>query len=843
MDKRERRTVHGGRIAQKGFLYQNSIAATYLFELLIGANYVWSVTCESGEYVDDILVERRRAPTRYYQVKAPSTLGKWTIRRLVDNRIIGSFRKQLHKTAGYCDLILASPLPRSKVSRWAELARNQSSLEQFVRWVVPDIDGPGWQSFVGSLESLEEAYAFLRCYYEERWPESPEDIRDRCLGRHRHSPYASTDGLWHLLRDIAADKATRGQTITRTKLLELLQERSSVFRDHLSSDIDISQIRYTAGPGWYVHRDEEWELLSAVNDFLQGKLRNLIVVGDGGIGKSSFFSWMCRELQKDGRIELIPMIAEGGDPLDFLESLNNALAAKLSSSGPPPGVALSQQDRLSWYIQDAQTRNKLFIIAVDHFEAFFSSVSIIESRNKIIQARYSLFAAIERTLRSRNMMWVLFSRLQHYFLMFPDDYSREWLRMSYVCLTEFSEDQAHQLLSKLVPIAGITLTTDSRRVFIENSGSDPMSLVLSFVHLCSHVRVDEVTAEDILELRPWEDLYRHEFDSLDSIERQVVYAIASLTENTSRRLFSAAEIFDNISLDRPITERDLRDTLHRIQDTKHLLQQPEPEKYALYHEDFGHYVLDQYGGRIRTRESVRRSDVFVEAFVNQANVALQNIISTVENLKLYERREKSDSEALSMLEKVKYFAFSISNQLRTAVLFSLHDDDLAQRMLARERVSLRRVVREVAEHYRLIFDNRAIGLKLELAPDEMSVVGDRGLISAALANVIDNAGRYSFRGQDVIVRSEESSDHWIIEVLDVGIGIGPDEYDMVFEPYYRGNHARMRFPTGSGLGLPVSKRVVESIDGDISIEARPLEGRERTECLVTVRIRFPKWVS
>src|SRR5258708_104023 len=114
-------TYSGGRVAQFGFLYQNSVAACYLFELLHGANGVWRVTCEPRGSVDDLLVERRNRPNRYYQVKSVSDSRGWSVKKLMAEGIVSSFANALGTSLEDCELVLASPLPETLLCKWASL--------------------------------------------------------------------------------------------------------------------------------------------------------------------------------------------------------------------------------------------------------------------------------------------------------------------------------------------------------------------------------------------------------------------------------------------------------------------------------------------------------------------------------------------------------------------------------------------------------------------------------------------------------------------------------------------------------------------------------------------------
>ncbi|MFX0198104.1 MAG: ATP-binding protein [Candidatus Hodarchaeota archaeon] len=837
----------GGQNAQKGFMYQNSITTYHLFELLIGADRVWQVTTETAEPVDDILVERRDAPNSYYQVKCYEGGAEWTVPRLRSLGVLDAFIEQFKKCRGKCRLILSSPIPPGRVHRYAERARESASLEEFHIYVSQDQDASVWTQLINHLGKDDLTYSFLCTYYEEQWPSSPEDIQHMCMGRYQRSPYASIDGIWQNLRDIAVREGIRGKPLCRTELLELLRDRLPTSRADEFRPADIRLARYTARPAWYVHRDEEFDLLSATYDLLLSKPKNVLVMGDGGTGKSSFFAWMCRELEKDKRINVVDIIAEGGDPLNLVDAMSAALKAILNEREPPAGRTRSRIDRLKWYIQEVKKASAFVVLAVDHFESFFSSIFASKSRDKIAQARYSIFEAITRTLDCDNLMWVLFARSEYFFMMFPNEESLRALNTCWVRLGEFSLSQAEKLLGRLSGLAELELSGDAKRIFLENSPKNPLKMVLTFINLCSSVKASNVTSKTILRLQPWEDVFQQDFNSLEEIESSVVYAIASLMASTSRRMFALEEIHANIAIDEnaSISKEYLKDVLHGIQDTKRLLQQPIPGKYALYHENFAVYVISRYGGRVRTPESLDQFQNFMAMFMHQTKMPLQAIQGELNLLSIAQRPIIDKEVRNKALNRLRNLLDLYWNQIRTAEFFALRGQRKVEDIIAKEEFSPARVVIRVATQYKQLATQERIRIRLDVPSSSIMVEGDEGMLATALSNVIDNAIKYSERRREVVIKTHELVTQFIIEVSNVGIGIPPEELDRLFEPYYRGKaYATRRFVAGSGIGLYVTKDILESMGGNIDIISKPLRdvrGGERWFLsLVTVILRLPK---
>lgn len=105
--------------------------------------------------------------------------------------------------------------------------------------------------------------------------------------------------------------------------------------------------------------------------------------------------------------------------------------------------------------------------------------------------------------------------------------------------------------------------------------------------------------------------------------------------------------------------------------------------------------------------------------------------------------------------------------------------------------------------------------------DDTFVLGDKSLLTTALANLITNAINYSPRGQPVSVTHKLVRDSVVlIRVTDRGIGIAPEDQKRVFERFFRVDKARSRQTGGTGLGLAIVKHVVANHGGNIKVWSR-----------------------
>ncbi|CAN5356493.1 sensor histidine kinase [soil metagenome] len=149
-----------------------------------------------------------------------------------------------------------------------------------------------------------------------------------------------------------------------------------------------------------------------------------------------------------------------------------------------------------------------------------------------------------------------------------------------------------------------------------------------------------------------------------------------------------------------------------------------------------------------------------------------------------------------------------------------------------EPVDLAGVALRCIEQLAALADRRRIDLGLDAtdAPDSVRVMAQPALLDALVANVLDNALRYTQEGGRVTVGVRAVGDAVELTVEDNGPGIPAEVRERVFERFYRVSQDT----EGTGLGLAIVREIARAFDADVALSANP---RERHGLLVTVR--FP----
>jgi two-component system phosphate regulon sensor histidine kinase PhoR len=139
-------------------------------------------------------------------------------------------------------------------------------------------------------------------------------------------------------------------------------------------------------------------------------------------------------------------------------------------------------------------------------------------------------------------------------------------------------------------------------------------------------------------------------------------------------------------------------------------------------------------------------------------------------------------------------------------------------------------LREAAEKQVADLQERAsrVGLALTIEPGAPALVqADRGRVDQVLANLLDNALKYTERGSVTVaigIDSVHGEQFAWCEVRDTGPGIAQEHRARIFERFYRVDDARSRERGGTGLGLSIVKHIALLHHGDVSVSSTPGRG-------------------
>ncbi len=138
-------------------------------------------------------------------------------------------------------------------------------------------------------------------------------------------------------------------------------------------------------------------------------------------------------------------------------------------------------------------------------------------------------------------------------------------------------------------------------------------------------------------------------------------------------------------------------------------------------------------------------------------------------------------------------------------------------------VELADLVEDALQGLRPMLDHQKFDLVIDVPPDLPQICVDRPAMIQALDNIVDNAIKYSTTEKHLAVSARANGKSLTLTVRDRGTGIPRKDLSRVFERFYRGGNVTV---SGSGLGLPIAKRIVESHGGRIEVRSAIGSGTE-----------------
>ena len=169
---------------------------------------------------------------------------------------------------------------------------------------------------------------------------------------------------------------------------------------------------------------------------------------------------------------------------------------------------------------------------------------------------------------------------------------------------------------------------------------------------------------------------------------------------------------------------------------------------------------------------------------------------------------------------------SSSNRLTTLIndLLDISRIESGRFKLETKPVQMALVLHSVAEMIQPQCDKKKLCLSLNVEPNAGLVLGDESRLTQVVTNLVSNACRYTPEGGSITLALSSPDDTVRVDVKDTGIGIAPEDQAKVFQRFYRVNDPAVQEVAGTGLGLPISKMLVEMHGGRMWLQSEAGKG-------------------
>ena len=240
-------------------------------------------------------------------------------------------------------------------------------------------------------------------------------------------------------------------------------------------------------------------------------------------------------------------------------------------------------------------------------------------------------------------------------------------------------------------------------------------------------------------------------------------------------------------------------------------------------------LLRFYINRINRRHAEHKLQFFINT-AHDLRTALTLIKAPIEEIK----RSPNINE-----EEKQYLQLAIDQMQRltmvTTQLMDLQKIDLGKGQFHPMNYDIVPLISSRISMFESIAEKRNITLTYSYKPESYVTAVDAGKIERIVDNLLSNAIKYSHEYSSVDINFTANDNEWRLSIVDHGIGIDKKSLDNLFKEFFRSENAVNSRISGSGIGLALTKKLVELHDGKIIVESREDEG-SRFEIVIPHRL-------
>lgn len=223
----------------------------------------------------------------------------------------------------------------------------------------------------------------------------------------------------------------------------------------------------------------------------------------------------------------------------------------------------------------------------------------------------------------------------------------------------------------------------------------------------------------------------------------------------------------------------------------------------------------------RLREHDRLKSAFVATVSHELRTPLNVIIGLCQLLERDPQQPLTDEqfETVMRMERNSRSLLSMVNDL-----LDYSRLEAGRSALQLEQTAVSDLMSEILDEFRQEAEQKKIELTLSVTPEVGRVMLDRQKFAQAMNNLVGNAVKFTNEGAVRIEVSSVNEELWRLEVSDTGIGISPDDIAYIFDEFRQVDDKLTRAYGGVGLGLAITRKIVELLGGEIKVESHPNAG-------------------
>lgn len=219
----------------------------------------------------------------------------------------------------------------------------------------------------------------------------------------------------------------------------------------------------------------------------------------------------------------------------------------------------------------------------------------------------------------------------------------------------------------------------------------------------------------------------------------------------------------------------------------------------------------------RMTRSLEQLEEMRQEFVSNVSHEIQSPLASIQGfsqtLRLEHLSDEKRKHYLSIIEDESRRLSQLSKQLLT--LASL---DKEEGILEKEKYDLAVQIKQVLFMTEWKWREKEMAIDLELTP--VFIEADQKLLHQVWTNLITNSIKYSNTGGTISIQLQPKDRHYHVEIRDTGIGISEEDLPYIFQRFYKVDKSRNRKDGSSGLGLAITKKIIEMHGGKIGVQSK-----------------------
>jgi two-component system sensor histidine kinase/response regulator len=182
-----------------------------------------------------------------------------------------------------------------------------------------------------------------------------------------------------------------------------------------------------------------------------------------------------------------------------------------------------------------------------------------------------------------------------------------------------------------------------------------------------------------------------------------------------------------------------------------------------------------------------------------------------------ELSDKLSEDQLSRFEHIRSRIDDLMKLIHTW-LRVISSDDIRNIREGFSPVSLQDIITKAIDNVQTHATRKDIEIIPSIDTDLALIEGDEGTLVEALVNIIGNAIKFSRVNSQILVDAKEEAGNVLVSITDTGVGIPKEEIPLIFQDFYQGKSGHVA-EGGSGLGLALTRRIIEAHNGSITVES------------------------